>query len=189
MKYICVFCGSKMGNRDVYRLAAKAMGKAIASRGLNLVYGGANVGLMKVISDTVLENGGEVIGVIPDFFLSYEVAHENLTKLHIVQSMHERKALMAKLSDAFIALPGGYGTLEELAEVTTWLQLGLHNKPIGILNVDNYYKSLLEFFDKSVNEGFLSEKLRSLILEDNDPEILLDLIQKHYRDRAKQLPR
>ena len=180
MKYICVFCGSKMGNRDVYRLAAQAMGNAIASKGLNLVYGGANIGLMKVVADIVLENGGEVIGVIPDFFLDYEVAHQNLTKLHIVKSMHERKALMAKLSDAFIALPGGYGTLEELAEITTWSQLNLHNKPIGILNVDNYYRSLLEWFDNSVKEGFLSKKLRSLILEASEPEILLELIQKHY---------
>lgn len=179
MKYICVFCGSKMGNRDIYRLVAQAVGKVIASRGLNLVYGGANIGLMKVVADTVLENGGEVIGVIPDFFLSYEVAHQNLTKLHIVKSMHERKALMAKLADAFIALPGGYGTLEELAEITTWSQLNLHNKPIGILNIDNYYQSLLEWFDHSVKEGFLSKKLRSLILEANDPEILLELIQKH----------
>ncbi len=178
MEYICVFCGSKMGNRDIYRQAAQAMGKAIAAKGLNLVYGGADIGLMKVIADSVLAHGGEVIGVIPDFFLSYEVAHQNLTKLHIVKSMHERKALMAKLSDAFIALPGGYGTLEELAEITTWAQLDLHNKPIGILNVDSYYKSLLELFDKLVTEGFLSEKLRSLILETNDPEILLDLIQQ-----------
>ena len=177
MKYICVFCGSKMGNRDIYRLAATAMGKAIASKGLNLVYGGGDVGLMGVIADTVLENGGEVIGVIPEFFIGHEVAHKNLTKLHIVKSMHERKALMAKLSDAFIAMPGGYGTLEELAEIITWAQLALHNKPIGILNIDDYYKSLLEFFDKSVTEGFLSKKLRSLILESSDPDILLDLIQ------------
>ncbi len=177
MKYICVFCGSKMGKRDVYRLAAQAMGKAIASRGLNLVYGGSDVGLMGVIADIVLANGGEVMGVIPEFFISQEVAHENLTKLHIVKSMHERKALMAKLSDAFIALPGGYGTLEELAEIITWAQLTLHNKPIGILNVDDYYKSLLEFFDKSVSEGFLSKKLRSLILEASNPNDLLDLIQ------------
>ncbi|MDJ0897869.1 MAG: TIGR00730 family Rossman fold protein [Xenococcus sp. MO_188.B8] len=179
MKYICVFCGSKMGNRDVYKLAAQAMGKAIASRGLNLVYGGSDVGLMGVIADTVLENGGEVIGVIPEFFISQEVAHENLTKLHIVKSMHERKALMANSADAFIAMPGGYGTLEELAEIITWAQLNLHNKPIGILNIDNYYKSLLEFFNKSVNEGFLSTKLRSLILEASDPNSLLDLIQNH----------
>ena len=179
MKYICVFCGSKMGNRDVYKLAAQAMGKAIALRGLNLVYGGSDVGLMGVIADTVLENGGEVIGVIPEFFISQEVAHENLTKLHIVKSMHERKALMAKSADAFIAMPGGYGTLEELAEIITWAQLNLHNKPIGILNIDNYYKSLLEFFNKSVNEGFLSTKLRSLILEASDPNSLLDLIQNH----------
>ena len=179
MKYICVFCGSKMGNRHVYKLAAQAMGKAIASRGLNLVYGGSDVGLMGVIADTVLENGGEVIGVIPEFFISQEVAHENLTKLHIVKSMHERKALMANSADAFIAMPGGYGTLEELAEIITWAQLNLHHKPIGILNIDNYYKSLLEFFDKSVNEGFLSTKLRSLILEASDPNSLLDLIQNN----------
>ena len=181
MKYICVFCGSKMGNRDIYRQAAEAMGKAIAAKGLNLVYGGADVGLMKVIADTVLEDGGEVIGVIPDFFLSYEVAHQHLTKLHLVKSMHERKALMAKLSDAFIALPGGYGTLEELAEITTWSQLKLHNKPIGILNADNYYQALLEWFDNSVREGFVSKKLRSLILEASEPEILLELIHKHYQ--------
>ncbi len=177
MKYICVFCGSKMGNRDLYPQAAQALGEAIASRGLNLVYGGSDVGLMGVIADTVLANGGEVIGVIPEFFISQEVAHSNLTKLHIVKSMHERKALMAKSADAFIALPGGYGTLDELAEIVTWSQLGLHNKPIGILNIDNYYKSLLELFDKSVTEGFLSQKLRSLILEASDPNNLLDLIQ------------
>ena len=128
MKYICVFCGSRMGDRDIYRLAAKALGQAIASRGLNLVYGGANIGLMGVIADTVLENGREVIGVIPESFLSYKVEHQDLTKLHIVNSMHERKALMAELSDAFIAMPGGYGTLEELAEITTWSQLKFHNK-------------------------------------------------------------
>ncbi len=177
MKYICVFCGSKIGNRDVYQLAAQALGKAIANRGLNLVYGGSDVGLMGIVADTVLANGGEVIGVIPEFFISQEVAHPNLTKLHIVKSMHERKALMAKSADAFIALPGGYGTLEELAEIITWAQLDLHNKPIGILNIDNYYQSLLAFFDKSVTEGFLSKQLRSLILEATEPNELLNLIQ------------
>ncbi len=174
MNYFCVFCGSNLGNQPVYELAAEAMGQALVSRGLGLVYGGGRVGLMGTVADAVLAAGGQVIGVIPDFLATKEIAHWGLTKLHIVGSMHERKALMASLSDGFIALPGGYGTLEEFCEVLTWGQLGLHQKPLALLNIGGYYNPLLAFFDNALAEGFLNSTLRSLILEATTPEILLD---------------
>lgn len=174
MNYFCVFCGSNLGNQPVYELAAEAMGQALVSRGLGLVYGGGRVGLMGTVADAVLAAGGQVIGVIPDFLATKEIAHQGLTKLHIVGSMHERKALMASLSDGFIALPGGYGTLEEFCEVLTWGQLGLHQKPLALLNIGGYYNPLLAFFDHALAEGFLNSTLRSLILEATTPGILLD---------------
>lgn len=179
MKNICVFCGSSMGVRPAYKLAAQAMGETLARRGLGLVYGGGNVGLMGTVADAALAAGGEVIGVIPDFMIAKEIAHAGLTELHVVSSMHERKALMAELSDGFVALPGGYGTLEEFCEILTWAQLGLHQKPQGLLNVEGYYDPLLRLFDQAVTEQFLKPELRSLVLEASDPEHLLDLMANY----------
>ena len=176
MKYVCVFCGSSMGVQPVYKQAAQAMGEALVRRDLGLVYGGGNVGLMGTIADATLAAGGEVIGVIPEFLVAKEIAHTGLTQLFVVNSMHERKTKMAQLSDAFITLPGGYGTLEEFCEILTWAQLGLHQKPCGILNVNGYYDPLLRLFDQAVSEEFLRSANRSIILEASEPETLLDLV-------------
>jgi len=170
---ICVFCGSNMGSKPAYRDAAVEMGQSLTSRGIELVYGGGNIGLMGVLADTMLDAGGRVIGVIPESLMAKEVGHQGLTKLRIVGSMHERKALMADLSDGFIALPGGYGTFEEFCEVVTWSQLGLHAKPCGVLNVEGYYDPLLELFDRAVIEQFLRVENRKLVLEDANPKQLL----------------
>lgn len=186
MKYVCVFCGSSMGVQPAYQQAALALGEALARRKLGLVYGGGNVGLMGTIADATLAAGAEVIGVIPDFMVAKEIAHTGLTQLHIVNSMHERKTMMAQLSDAFVALPGGYGTLEEFCEVLTWAQLGLHQKPFGLLNINGYYSPLLTFFDQAVTEEFLRPINRSLVLEAAEPENLLDLLanyQPQYVDK------
>lgn len=179
MESICIFCGSSMGNRSIYKEAAHAMGEAIACRGLSLVYGGGNVGLMGMVADAALAAGGEVIGVIPKFLVDKEIAHNGLTQLHVVDSMHDRKALMTELADAFIALPGGYGTLEEFCEILTWAQLGLHQKPQGLLNVEGYYDPLLQLFDRAVTEEFLKSELRSLVLESSSSEDLLDLLANY----------
>lgn len=179
MKYVCVFCGSSLGLRPAYKLVAQAMGEALTRRGLGLVYGGGNVGLMGIVADATLAAGGEVIGVMPEFLVAKEIAHTGLTKLHVVSSMHDRKALMAELSDAFVALPGGYGTLEEFCEILTWSQLGLHRKPQGLLNVEGYYEPLLRLFDQAVTEQFLKPELRALVLEASDPEHLLDLMANY----------
>jgi hypothetical protein len=173
MKRICVFCGSSQGSRPEYRAAAEELGTELARRGTGLVYGGTSVGLMGVLADAVLRAGGEAVGVIPERLMKREVGHKGLTKLHVVRSMHERKALMADLSDAFIAMPGGYGTLEEFCEIVTWAQLGLHAKPCGILNVQGYYSPLLAMFDHAVEERFLKVENRSLVLaRDSVPELL-----------------
>jgi uncharacterized protein (TIGR00730 family) len=179
MKRVCVFCGSSIGSRPAYREAAQTMGAALARRNLGLVYGGGKVGLMGAVADAVLAAGGEVIGVIPDFLEAKEVGHRGLTELRVVGSMHERKAMMAALSDGFIALPGGYGTLEEFGEILTWAQLDLHHKPIGLLDVAGYYDPLLRLFDHAVGEGFLSPVLRALVLEESDPARLLDVLAAH----------
>jgi uncharacterized protein (TIGR00730 family) len=179
MKYVCVFCGSSMGARPSYQLAAQAMGEALVKRGLGLVYGGGKVGLMGVVADATLAAGGEAIGVIPEFLAAKEIFHPELTKLHVVTSMHERKAMMAELSDAFIALPGGYGTVEEFCEVLTWGQLGLHQKPYGLLNVERYYDPLITLFDQAVTEAFLKPVHRSLVLQAAEPEPLLDLLAEY----------
>ena len=170
---ICVFCGSNSGISPVYRTAAVAMGQLLVERGIELIYGGGNIGLMGILADTVLESGGQVTGVIPESLLAREIGHRELTDLRIVNSMHERKALMADLSDGFIAMPGGFGTFEEFCEVVTWSQLGIHAKPCGLLNVEGYYDSLLELFDHAVREGFLRKENRGLVLEDKDAAILL----------------
>ena len=171
---ICVFCGSNLGITPSYRDATAVMGQLLADRGIELVYGGGNIGLMGILADTVLSAGGRVIGVIPESLLAKEVGHAGLTDLRVVQSMHERKALMADLSDGFIAMPGGFGTFEEFCEVVTWSQLGLQSKPCGLLNVENYFAPLLELFDHAVREGFLHEENRRLVLDDDDPSRLLE---------------
>jgi uncharacterized protein (TIGR00730 family) len=174
IRRICVFCGSSEGNRPVYREAARAVGGLLARRRIGLVYGGGHVGLMGALADSVLESGGEAIGVIPRALMEKELGHRGLTELRVVASMHERKALMVELSDAFMALPGGFGTLEELCEVLTWSQLGLHRKPCGLLDVDDYYSELLGLLDRAVTNGFLHPTHRALLLSDTEPERLLD---------------
>ena len=173
---ICVFCGSNSGMNPAYRDAAIAIGRLLAERGSELVYGGGNIGLMGILADAVLQKGGRVIGVIPESLMAKEVGHLGLTDLRIVKSMHERKALMADLSDGFIAMPGGFGTFEEFCEVVTWSQLGIHAKPCGLLNVNGYYDPLLELFDHAVREGFLREENRRLVLQDRDPTRLLEMM-------------
>jgi len=170
---ICVFCGSNPGINPAYREAAVAMGQLLAQRRIELVYGAGNIGLMGVLADAVLAAGGKVIGVIPEALMAKEVGHDGLTELRVVGSMHERKAIMSDLSDAFIAMPGGFGTFEEFCEVVTWSQLGIQSKPCGLLNVEGYYDPLLELFDHAVREGFLREENRRLVLEDSDPKQLL----------------
>src|ERR1019366_867598 len=173
MKRICVFCGSSAGNRPEYRAAAEDMGAELVRSNIGLVYGGGNVGLMGMLADAVLRAGGEAVGVIPKHLMKREVGHKGLTKLHVVHSIHERKALMADLSDAFVALPGGFGTLEEFCEAVTWAQLGLHAKPCGILNVLGYYTPLLAMFDHAVEERFLKPENRALVLARESPSELL----------------
>jgi uncharacterized protein (TIGR00730 family) len=168
-----------MGARPAYQAAAVAMGQAIVRHNMGLVYGGGNVGLMGTIADAVLTAGGEAIGVIPQFLQAKEVAHLGLTQLHVVESMHERKALMTDLSDAFVALPGGYGTFEEFCEILTWAQLKLHQKAFGLLNVEGYYDPLLELFDRAVTEKFLQPELRSIVLESREPDQLLEQLQNY----------
>ena len=174
---ICVFCGSNLGTNPRYRQAAVELGRLLAIRCIDLVYGAGNIGLMGVLADSVLEAGGRVIGIIPESLLAREVGHLGLTELRIVGSMHERKALMADLSDAFIALPGGYGTFEEFCEVVTWSQLGFHVKPCGVVNVEGYYDPLLALFDHAVQEGFLKQENRALVLEDCSSERLLEKME------------
>jgi uncharacterized protein (TIGR00730 family) len=177
MERVCVFCGSSVGRRPAYLDAARAMGRALARRGLALVYGGGGVGLMGAAADAALEAGGEVIGVIPRALELRELAHPRLTTLHVVGSMHERKAKMAELAHGFVALPGGMGTLEELAEILTWAQLGLHARPCGLLDVDGYYEPLITFFDRAVEEGFVRPEHRSLLVVADDPDALLDAFE------------
>jgi len=174
MKKICVFCGSSRGARPEYCAVAKELGVQLVWRHIGLVYGGGKLGLMGQLADSVLSAGGEVVGVIPKHLLDWEVGHKGLTTLHVVASMHERKEMMADLADAFIALPGGFGTLEEFCEVLTWTQLGLHNKPCGLLNVEGFYSPLLEMFDRLVNERFLNAANRALVLTAGNPSQLLD---------------
>jgi uncharacterized protein (TIGR00730 family) len=174
LRRVCVFCGSNHGVRPEYTEVARAMGTALVAGGIDLVYGGGRVGLMGVVADAVLDAGGEVIGVIPDHMSDREIAHFGLTDLRIVGSMHERKALMYELSDGFVALPGGLGTLEELFEITTWSQLGLHAKPTGLLDVDGFYAPLVGFLDHLVTEGFVSDRHRRLFRVAAHPAALLE---------------
>ena len=176
MPRICVFCGSQAGTNSLYRQTAVDMGRLLARRGYGLVYGGGQVGLMGVIADAVLASGGEVIGVIPESILAREIPHTGVTQLHIVSGMHERKARMATLADAFIALPGGYGTFEELFEVITWAQLGLHSKPIGLLNVAGYFNALKALVEHASAEGFIRSEHRRLLTIADASALLLDTL-------------
>jgi uncharacterized protein (TIGR00730 family) len=179
LRRVCVFCGSRIGTPQAYRQAALTVGRILCKRGVELVYGGGNVGLMGAVANACLDDGGRVIGVIPKALADKELAHTGLTELRIVSSMHERKSVMADLSDAFLSLPGGYGTWEEFLEVLTWSQLGIQRKACGMLNVNGYYDPLLAMADKAVAEGFLNDVHRNLLLSDEDPERLLDRLSNY----------
>ena len=186
MKRICVFCGSNSGANPAFAEAARQLGRLLAQSGIGLVYGGGCVGLMGEIADSVMAESGEVIGVIPEALLAREVGHRGVTELIVVRSMHERKARMAELADGFIAMPGGFGTFEELFEVITWAQLGIHRKACGVLNVEGYYDSLIAFMDKAVEDGFVSAANRKLVLESRDPATLLDLMASSKPNYAEK---
>ena len=179
MKRVCVFCGSSPGAQPVYCESAREVGTLLARQGIGLVYGGAQVGVMGAVADGVLQAGGEVIGIIPRSLVRKEVAHAGLEDLRIVGSMHERKAQMAELADGFLALPGGCGTFEELFEILTWAQIGIHRKPIALLNVAHYYDPLLALLDHAVQERFVHPEHRRLLLTDTDPERLLDAMRRY----------
>ncbi|RLS42178.1 MAG: TIGR00730 family Rossman fold protein [Planctomycetota bacterium] len=177
MKSICVYCGSSIGSSPSLAAAARELGQTLAASNLELIYGGGRVGLMGVLADAVLEAGGRVQGVIPQALADREVAHAGLTQLHVVDTMHQRKAMMAELSDGFIALPGGLGTFEELFEIWTWAQLGMHSKPIGLLNVASYFDLLLQFLDHATSQQLLKPVHRDLLLISNCPDALLSQMQ------------
>ena len=179
IRSLCVFCGSSLGTRPEYSAAAVEVGRLLAERGIRLVYGAGNVGLMGVLADAALAAGGEVIGVIPQMLVDRELAHRGLTDLRIVGTMHERKALMAELSDAFLALPGGLGTFEELCEALTWSQLGIHAKPCGALNIRGYFDDLQSLLDRALQEGFLRPEHRHLLVTAGSPAQLLDRLEKY----------
>jgi uncharacterized protein (TIGR00730 family) len=179
LQRICVFCGSSSGNQPIYTRTAETIGRLLALRGVELVYGGGKVGLMGTVADACLKHGGRVVGVIPQLLVDKEVAHTGLTELRIVGSMHERKALMADLSDAFIALPGGFGTWEEFFEILTWSQLGIQRKACALLNVNGYYDPLLQMADNAVAEGFVRPAHRDLLLSDEDAARLLDRLHNY----------
>jgi uncharacterized protein (TIGR00730 family) len=177
MYRVCVFCGSFTGHRSVYRDGAETTGRRLAEAGVTIVYGGGKIGLMGAVADAALAAGGTVIGVIPQRLADREVAHGGLTELHVVASMHERKMRMAELADAFIALPGGYGTFEEFWEAVTWTQLGIHRKPCGLLNLDGFFDPTLAQIDRAVTEGFISRENRSLVIADDDVDGLIESLR------------
>jgi len=179
MNKICVYCGSSSGKSPEYLEYARVLARAFVARNIGLVYGGANVGIMGEIANTVLEGGGDVIGVIPQSLVDKEVCHQGLTELKVVDTMHERKAIMADISDGFIALPGGLGTLEELFEVLTWSQLGFHKKPCGILNINHFYEKLSLFLDHAVDEEFIKPIHREMLLVEDEPEVLLAAMENY----------
>lgn len=183
---VCVFCGSSTGRDPLFQKAARGLASCLASSGHGLVYGGAHVGLMGIVADTILASGGEVIGVIPHSMAEREIAHRGLTRLHVVQTMHERKALMADLADAFIALPGAYGTLDEFFEILTWAQLGIHFKPCGMLNAGGFFDSLLSFLDGSVAAGFLKPDNRQLFVVEQEPALLLERMANYKSPRVSK---
>jgi uncharacterized protein (TIGR00730 family) len=185
MKRVCVNCGSNPGFNGIYMETARKLGNALVCHNLELVYGGAEVGLMGEVANAVMQAGGTAIGVIPQF-LADRVSHRGLTELHIVGSMHERKQMMAELSDAFIALPGGFGTLEEIAELLTWAQLGFHEKPCGLINVAGYYDSFLSFLDHAVSEGFMKQEHRNMLLVTGDPAALLERFKTYAAPQVEK---
>jgi uncharacterized protein (TIGR00730 family) len=186
IKRICVYCGSSPGKTPAYTSAAIKLGQLLSDRNIGLVYGGAAVGVMGVVANAVLESGGEAIGVIPKSLAVKEVAHDNLTELHVVASMHERKAMMADLADGFIALPGGWGTLEEIFEVLTWAQLGFHDKPCGLLNVDGYFDHLLSYLDHATTEGFLRAENRRMMLCDDTAAGLVQQFEAYSAPKVEK---
>jgi len=186
IRRVCVFCGSNVGNDSAYRDAAQALGEEIVRRGWGLVYGGGRVGLMGVLADAALARGGEVVGVIPEMLATKELLHTGATQMHLAPTMHARKALMEELADAFVALPGGFGTFEELLETITWAQLGLHGKPIGLLNVRGFYDALIAVFDHAIGEGFIREKHRGLVVAAPTAAELLDRLATHEMPRVRK---
>ncbi len=186
IKKICVYCGSSSGKNPVYSLAATSLAKDLCARGISLVYGGAAVGVMGAVADAVLAAGGEAIGVIPKSLAIKEVAHDSLSELHVVASMHERKAMMAELADGFIALPGGWGTLEEIFEMLTWAQLGFHEKPCGLLNIDGYYDGLIAFLDNAFEQQFVNELYRPILLMAREPNALLDQFAVYQAPKVRK---
>ena len=186
MKNICVYCGSNPGRLPDYREAARLLGHELAARGLGLVYGGASVGVMGAVADAVLEKGGRATGVIPYSLATKEVSHDGLDELFVVDSMHERKAKMAELSDGFIALPGGWGTIEEIFEMLTWAQLGFHEKPCGLLNVSSYYNHLFAFLENAIGEHFVKEEYRPMIMMEARAATLLDRFDDYQAPKVRK---
>ena len=183
MKTVCVYCGSRAGTNPAYRAAAEQLGRELVSRNMRLVFGGGSIGMMGIVADTMLAAGGEVVGVIPKFLSRKEVLHPAMTETHIVGSMHERKAMLESLADAFIALPGGLGTFEEVLEILTWSQLGLHRKNIGLLNVRGFFDPLVQQIERAIAEGFITPEHRELLVVETESATLLDRLETH------QLPR
>jgi hypothetical protein len=177
MRRICVFCGATPGHNPIYQDAAAAMGQALAKREIALVYGGGKKGLMGLIADATIDAGGRAFGVIPKALVDKEEAHEGLSEQFVVNTMHERKMMMATLSDGFIAMPGGFGTLEEFIEIITWAKLGFHQKPCAVLNINHFYDGLLDYFDHLVNEGFVKTQTRELVLNADSPELVLQAME------------
>jgi len=186
IKKICVYCGSSPGRNPAYLQAAESLARVMCERGIGLVYGGAAIGVMGAVANAVLEGGGEAIGVIPSSLAVKEVAHSSLTELHVVASMHDRKAMMAELSDGFIALPGGWGTLEEIFEILTWAQLGFHHKPCGLLNVGGYYDGLIGFLDNAFEQQFVNELCRPMLMKSREPASLLDQFAEYRAPKVRK---
>ncbi len=184
LKSICVYCGSSSGRSAAYASSARVLAHSLVNRNITLVYGGASIGIMGLLADQVLQLGGQVIGVIPKALAHKELMHKNLTELHITESMHERKMLMAELADGFIALPGGIGTLEEMFEIWTWAQLGIHNKPCGLLNIDGYYDTLIQFLDHMLAEQFVKKRQHELLIIASQPEKLLEIFINYQAIRT-----
>lgn len=179
LKRICVFCGSRAGDDEIYRHAAERLGTVLAEQNIELVFGGGSVGMMGAVADAALAGNVAVHGVIPEILAEREAMHPHVQPMHVVDSMHTRKALMAKLSDAFIAMPGGFGTLEELFEVITWAQLGIHQKPVGLLNVGGFFDGLIHFLNHTIEQGFVNPKYRQLMVVDHEPHALLDRLRSY----------
>ena len=186
MKRLCVYCGSSPGKLPQYRDAAQTLGHEMAARGIALVYGGASIGVMGTIADAVLDKGGEALGVIPGVLAKREITHRGLNELFVVNSMHQRKAKMAELSDGFIALPGGWGTIEEIFEMLTWAQLGLHEKPCGLLNISSYYDHLFAFLEHAIDQRFVQQEFRPMIMIDQSASSLLDRFENYSAPHVKK---